>query len=231
MGWEMRALVPRLTAYVLCAFVMLASCTRKAPPAETAAVSPPVSTEEEAPKPSQEAEASERPDAERAAAECRDDRQCREYLRCRDGSCVVPPAVEGDVIEDMPRVRFTDADGEELGAFHVELAVEPHERTRGLMYRRKMHPDFGMLFIFEGDEPRSFWMKNTYIPLDMVHVNSRGEVVGVVANAEPMTTTPRAVDEPARYVLELNAGTAAKRGIEAGARMHVENVDEDLRPE
>ena len=165
-----------------------------------------------------------------AAAECVDDRGCDGYLRCIEGACAVPPAVTGIAPEQMGTATFEGA-GEPLATYYIELAVQPWERTRGLMYRRKMHPDFGMLFVFEADEVRSFWMKNTYLPLDMVHINSEGVVVGVVANAEPMTTSSRRTGKPARYVLELVAGAAAAKGIEEGVTMKLANVPEELRPQ
>ena len=206
-----------------CLILFGASCRRK-----TEAVAP-----VEPPK----AAATERPQQEPAAPtkaapppDCTEDFDCQGYLRCIDGVCKSPPAVEGVATEGMPEATFVK-DGGEIARFKLELAVKPHERTRGLMYRRKMHPDFGMLFVFERDSLRSFWMKNTYIPLDMVHIDSHGKVVGVVANAEPMTTNPRETGKPARYVLELVAGKAAEKGIEEGVTMQLENVPDGFRPE
>ena len=104
----------------------------------------------------------------------------------------------------------------------VELAQTTPQRVRGLMYRRELPQSGGMLFIFDREEVQSFWMKNTYIPLDMVFIDSDKKVVGVVHNAEPLTETSRRVDAPSRYVLEVNGGFAKKHGIEAGTRVRFE---------
>lgn len=98
----------------------------------------------------------------------------------------------------------------------VELAQTDAERVRGLMYRTELAADAGMLFVFPFDAEHSFWMKNTYIPLDMIFIGSDLRVVGVVADAEPLTTTSRTCGLPSRYVLEINAGLAARHGITPG---------------
>ncbi len=143
--------------------------------------------------------------------------------------CTTPPAISGDVREDTPVAVF-EVNGEERARFHLELAVSTPEKTRGLMYRREMLDDWGMLFVYPSDGPRSFWMKNTLIPLDMVFIADRGEVVGIIEGAEPMTLSPRRVDKPARYVLELTAGTAAKSGVVPGAIMKLENAPDSIQP-
>jgi len=160
---------------------------------------------------------------------CRDDRECTSYLRCIDGLCEEPPAMSGKVQIDTPRAIFQGPDGKELATFHLELAVAPYEQSRGLMYRRSMRPDWGMLFIYRRDEVLTFWMRNTLIPLDMVFLDASGTVQGVV-RAEPLTETPRSVNKPGRYVLELNAGTAEKFGIAQGAQMKLEHVDPEYTP-
>lgn len=92
----------------------------------------------------------------------------------------------------------------------VDVANDEASRERGLMYKRSMPPDQGMLFLFADEAPRSFWMKNTYIPLDLIFIDARHQVVGVVQHAEPLTTTPRFIATPAQYVLEVNAGFAQR---------------------
>ncbi len=159
---------------------------------------------------------------------CFDDRECKLYLRCLDRACDKPPAMTGLKRLDTPVAVFASS-GEEKARFHLELAVAPHEQTRGLMFRREMKDDWGMLFVYPQDEVLSFWMKNTYIPLDMVFIDGGGTVVGVVT-AEPLTLNPRSVGKPSRYVLELNAGTAKRVGIEAGVVMRLENIDSELAP-
>ena len=82
-----------------------------------------------------------------------------------------------------------------------------------------MSDQWGMVFIYPRDRALSFWMRNTLIPLDMIFINTAGKVTGVVHNAEPRTDTPRTDGGPARYVVEVNAGLAAKYGIETGAHV------------
>ena len=137
-----------------------------------------------------------------------------------------------------PHVAPTDGDIEPAQViFHVsagdvvvavEIADSPAERSQGLMNRRTLATDHGMIFMFPADDVQSFWMKNTLIPLDMIFVNSALEVVGVVADAEPMTTTPRTVDAPAAYVVEVNGGFAAANGIASGVRMSLKGMSTSL---
>jgi uncharacterized membrane protein (UPF0127 family) len=87
---------------------------------------------------------------------------------------------------------------------------------KGLMYRSMMPFDRGMYFIFERDEPRSFWMKNTNIPLDIIYINSTMQIVRVQKDTRPRTLNGIPSDHPARYVLEINAGLSDRYGISRG---------------
>ncbi|NND45800.1 MAG: DUF192 domain-containing protein [Xanthomonadales bacterium] len=103
--------------------------------------------------------------------------------------------------------------------FTVEIADDREKQALGLMYRRHLPPDHGMLFIFPREAPRSFWMKNTRIPLDILYFDSALRLVSVAANAQPcrVAQCPGYPSEgPAQYVLELNAGTASALGVAAG---------------
>lgn len=112
--------------------------------------------------------------------------------------------------------------------FPVELALTDGERQRGLMYRERLDPDAGMLFVFERERIQSFWMKNTRIPLDMIYIDDRGTIAGIVEGAEPLTLTSRRVSRPSRYVLELIAGSVRDRGLAAGQRVTFEGVPPHL---
>lgn len=101
-------------------------------------------------------------------------------------------------------------------AFEVELATNDAERERGLMFRKSLPEGQGMLFDFKVDQPVSFWMHNTYIPLDMIFINGRGRIVHVVENATPMSDRLIPSQYAVRAVLEVIAGTAAKLGIAVG---------------
>lgn len=106
----------------------------------------------------------------------------------------------------------------------VEIAATPERRGLGLMYRRDLAQDAGMLFVFEKTGPLTFWMKNTPLPLDMIFIGEDRRIVGIVKDAVPFTTTPRAVDAPSRYVLEVNAGFSARHGLTPGDQVSFEAV-------
>jgi uncharacterized membrane protein (UPF0127 family) len=120
---------------------------------------------------------------------------------CAPGPAPVPAT-------PAPRVIVVTAAGARLPVT-VELARSDEERTRGLMHRRELAPEAGMLFFFSESEERAFWMKNTLIPLDMLFIDDGGRLVGLVERAEPLTTSPRDPGVPSRYVLEVNGGWRA----------------------
>ena len=99
----------------------------------------------------------------------------------------------------------------------VEIAANDAQRQKGLMFRKHLGDDEGMVFLFPSERYNSFWMHNTLIPLDMIFIDSDWTVVGIVENAKPLTDDPRRVDRMSRYVLEVNAGFAARYGLARGA--------------
>lgn len=104
--------------------------------------------------------------------------------------------------------------------FNVELAVTPEQRMRGLMFRKELAPDAGMLFDFGSESDRaSMWMKNTYIPLDMLFIKADGEIESIAERTIPHSLEPISSRGPVRYVLEVNGGTSARLGIKPGDRM------------
>jgi uncharacterized protein len=100
----------------------------------------------------------------------------------------------------------------------VEVASNDAERARGLMFRRDLAPDHGMIFVFDKSEEHSFWMHNTLIALDLIFLDEDRRAVGVVANAAPQTDTPRTVRKPSRYVVEVSAGEAAAHAVGPGTQ-------------
>ncbi len=104
-------------------------------------------------------------------------------------------------------------------AFAIEVMRTDEERARGLMFRRFMPADRGMLFDFKTEQPVLMWMKNTYIPLDMIFIARNGTVTHVAANAEPMSERTISSGPPAYAVLEVNAGLAAKIGLKPGDKV------------
>ncbi len=101
----------------------------------------------------------------------------------------------------------------------LEVAATPAQQERGLMYRSSLAEGRGMLFVFDADGNQSFWMKNTLIPLDLLFIARDGTVVGIHANATPLSTANIAVGKPSRYVLEVPGGWAARHGVAAGAQV------------
>lgn len=99
--------------------------------------------------------------------------------------------------------------------FTLEIAATEEQEKRGLMYRDSMPASHGMIFIMPNFEPTKFWMKNTRIPLDIVFLDQKGKVVGIVA-AKPFDETSVGPDAPVRYVIELNQGVSEKIGLKAG---------------
>ena len=107
----------------------------------------------------------------------------------------------------------------------VELARTPEQRARGLMFRDHLDPGRGMLFIFEQPEKLKFWMKNTYIPLDMIFMDEHKRVIYVEENAEPHTLMGRGPEELGLYVLEVPGGWARAHGVVPGVDAKFANVD------
>jgi len=103
--------------------------------------------------------------------------------------------------------------------FSVELAVTDEERTRGLMYRRSVPQSYGMLFDFKRDQEVTMWMRNTYVSLDMIFIQSDGRIRRIAENTETESDKIIPSGGQVRAVLEVAAGTARKLGIEAGDRV------------
>lgn len=108
--------------------------------------------------------------------------------------------------------------------YSIELAEDDASRAHGLMDRTHMDADHGMLFVFQDDTPRAFWMKNTKIPLDMLFFDAERKLVSVQHNVPPCTADPcpaYSSGAPARYVLELNGGQARELGLTAGDELKI----------
>jgi hypothetical protein len=100
----------------------------------------------------------------------------------------------------------------------AQIAATPQQREIGLMFRQNMPQQEGMIFVFEQANQQCFWMKNTVLPLSAAFVEDDGTVVNVV-DMKPQTLDSHCSDKPVRYVLEMNIGWFAKKGIKAGARL------------
>ena len=119
--------------------------------------------------------------------------------------------------QELEKLEFATRSG--VHAFSVEVMRTPDQQARGLMFRRYMPDDRGMLFTFGRDEPVFMWMKNTYIPLDMVFIDRKGVVASIAADTEPFSERTIASGPPVWGVVELNAGAAAKMGLAVGDKV------------
>jgi uncharacterized membrane protein (UPF0127 family) len=111
--------------------------------------------------------------------------------------------------------------------FRVELAITPEEQARGLMFREELARMAGMLFVYDRQQPLSFWMRNTLIPLDMIFIDETGTVVDVHAEAIPLDETPIRSDAPGLAVLEINGGMAETLGIGEGDEIRSPAMPQD----
>ena len=104
--------------------------------------------------------------------------------------------------------------------FDIYVAMTREQQSRGLMRVRHM-PDFtGMLFVYRQPRVLSMWMKNTYLPLDMLFIRANGSIANIETHTEPLSLDSISAIEPLNYVLELNAGVTARLGIDTDSRVH-----------
>ena len=103
--------------------------------------------------------------------------------------------------------------------FTVEVAASPQEQNEGLMYRRSLAPDRGMIFPYDPPQSVAFWMKNTLIPLDMIFIRADGTIARIVANTVPLSLETVPGGEPVAAVLEIAGGRSAELGIREGDRV------------
>jgi len=103
--------------------------------------------------------------------------------------------------------------------FKVELATRTDQQVQGLMFRRTLAPDAGMLFLYDTDHAIEMWMKNTLIPLDMIFIRADGTIINIAERTVPQSLATIGSAGPARAVLEVNGGTAQRLGIKPGDRV------------
>jgi uncharacterized membrane protein (UPF0127 family) len=122
-------------------------------------------------------------------------------------------------VQDAPppgALATLSAPGHDPVRVRIEVVQSAEDRQRGLMYRKHLDPDAGMLFLFEQPQQLTFWMHNTLIPLDMLFITTDWKVLGIVENATPLTDSARSVPGLSQYVLEVNAGFARRHGLGPG---------------
>jgi uncharacterized membrane protein (UPF0127 family) len=133
-------------------------------------------------------------------------------------SCPAEP--EGAPPLAVATVRFLDAPGRP--GVRVEVARSNAQRARGLMYRTSLSEDEGMIFVWSEEAPRSFWMHNTCVALDMLFVDREGYIAGILEQVPTLNDLPRAVPCPAQFVIETKAGFCRRHGVSPGQRVAID---------
>jgi len=129
------------------------------------------------------------------------------------------PAIAGAQLQQFPAAELTIVTADGPHKFHVEIATTPAQMEQGLMFRKSLAPDAGMIFDYKTPSPAMMWMKNTLIPLDMLFVGQDGRIVTIHERAVPQSLETIGPGVPVRAVIELNGGTAARLGIRPGDRV------------
>jgi len=124
----------------------------------------------------------------------------------------------GFAVFETAELSIETADGARHD-FQVEVAKTGDQRAQGLMFRRQLAADAGMLFLFGGSQERAMWMKNTLIPLDMLFIDDRGKIVRIEQRTVPHSLRAIMSGQPVSAVLELNAGTTSRLVIKPGDRV------------
>lgn len=124
-------------------------------------------------------------------------------------------------------VLIIEASAHACYRFDIYLAVTDRQRSQGLMFVRKLPANTGMLFVYDPADFISMWMKNTYIPLDMIFARNDGTISSIARNTEPLSLRSVASIEPVTYVLELNAGITEKLFIDTDSRLILETREDD----
>ena len=133
------------------------------------------------------------------------------------GVVTAPAPARADVTVADQSLEVVTAKGRQR--FVVEVVDTAESRAKGLMFRTEMAPNHGMLFDFRREELVWFWMKNTYLPLDMIFARADGTILSIAENTTPLSEAMVPSNGPVRFVLELNAGSAARLGLKAGDRL------------
>ena len=136
------------------------------------------------------------------------------FLAALSLATALPAALAQDPQMDLPRVKLAAG----MHQIDAQVAANNAQRATGLMHRKEMPQHEGMLFVFEQASVQCFWMKNTLLPLTAAFVADDGTIVNI-EDMKPQTTDSHCSQKPVRYVLEMNQGWFAKKGIKPGARL------------
>lgn len=137
----------------------------------------------------------------------------------KDAPKTTPQTPTSRTLDYVSEVSFLKSSGEVISTIQVAEAREPEERNEGLMDVLNLPENKGMIFHFEQEEPLSFWMANTPLPLDIIFVNSDSTIVRIHHNTQPFSEGQLPSEEPAQYVVEVNAGYCMARDIKEGDKV------------
>lgn len=140
------------------------------------------------------------------------------FRQCRH-TALAEASQEPQFIKEGELTFLAKKSKNKIATIDIEIADSDYERTRGLMYRHALPENAGMLFVFDRAEVRSFWMRNTYIPLDIIFIDEQKRVVAIAKRTEPLSYAPISSIKKARFVVEVNAGFCEKHGISVGDRI------------
>lgn len=140
-------------------------------------------------------------------------------IGCGDDKKKKDPVDNGRVLEYSDQLFFINEGGEIISTLRFAKADEAEERNQGLMDVNSMPADAGMVFYFETEEPQSFWMMNTPLPLDIMYVNADSVIVSIYKNTTPFSDKSLPSGVPAKYVIETNAGYSITNDIKEGMRV------------
>lgn len=151
---------------------------------------------------------------------------CAFFTSCKDDN-------SSEKIIETEEIIFTKegeatllkASGDTIKKLDIEIADNNYERQTGLMYRESMEEEQGMLFIYDKAAPRSFFMKNTYIPLDIIYFGADSTAVSLQENAKPEDETSLPSEKPAQFILEINAGLAKEWNFKVGDKIDFKRID------
>jgi hypothetical protein len=149
----------------------------------------------------------------------------KKYILIGTATVFIIAAVWIFFISPASNLKITD--GQKTKAeFNVTFSTTPAERSKGLMYVEKMPKDEGMLFVFDEIDQRYMWMRNTYIPLDMLFINKDKEIVHIYENAKPLNDRIIPSIYKIKYVLEINGGIVSEKGIKKGDQLEFDIPNE-----
>lgn len=145
---------------------------------------------------------------------------CNEPSRPKANPNIPPKFVETPpTFAKHGELNFINNKSDTISTIEIEIAETPNNIEKGLMYRKSMEYNRGMLFIFEDETRRSFWMKNTHIPLDIIFINAEKEIVHIAENTIPYSLRSVPSYEYAMFVVEVNAGYCKNKGILTGHKI------------